>query len=169
MKALERTDEAAKARPIRAFAPWLLVAAAALAIALAPLPWRASRPADRAYRIEAGDFAYHPAVLHANPGDRVTLQLVSRDVVHGLHLDGYGVEIQADPGQSASLTFVADKAGTFRFRCSVTCGALHPFMIGKLQVGPPLLLWRAAGLALLAAAAGARSLFPSLPPWNGTT
>jgi heme/copper-type cytochrome/quinol oxidase subunit 2 len=49
---------------------------------------------------------------------------------------------------------VADQPGSFRFRCSVTCGALHPFMIGKLNVGPNWLLWKAAGAALLAAFAG---------------
>jgi hypothetical protein len=44
-------------------------------------------------------------------------------------------------------------SGTFRFRCSVTCGPLHPLMIGKIQVGDNALLWRAGGLAVLAVAA----------------
>jgi hypothetical protein len=35
----------------------------------------------------------------------------------------------------------------------VTCGALHPFMIGKLQVGPNTWLWRAIALTVLAALA----------------
>ena len=60
----------------------------------------------------------------------------------------------AQPGQTAHLTFVADRTGTFHFRCSVTCGALHPFMIGKLAVGPNWLLYRAAGLTVLAVIAG---------------
>jgi hypothetical protein len=42
---------------------------------------------------------------------------------------------------------VAEKTGVFRFRCSVACGNLHPFMIGKLQIGPNQLLIR--GIALL--------------------
>jgi len=69
------------------------------------------------------------------------------DVVHGLSLDGYDFELKADPGQTVSATFVADKAGVFRFRCSVACGNLHPFMIGKLQIGPNQLIIR--GIALL--------------------
>jgi heme/copper-type cytochrome/quinol oxidase subunit 2 len=87
--------------------------------------------------------------LHVNAGDTVTLELVSTDAVHGLYLDGYGVSMEADPGQSVSLTFVADQPGSFRFRCSVTCGALHPFMIGKLTVGGNTLLFRGVGIALL--------------------
>jgi heme/copper-type cytochrome/quinol oxidase subunit 2 len=51
------------------------------------------------------------------------------------------------------LTFVADKEGSFRLRCSVTCGAFHPFMTGKLEVGQNLLIWRATALAVLAAVA----------------
>jgi heme/copper-type cytochrome/quinol oxidase subunit 2 len=120
-------------------------------IVFAPLPVRATQPALRTFRIEASQFAYTPAVLAVNPGDTVTIELVSTDVVHGLYLDGYGVSVTADPGQTARLTFIADKSGSFRFRCNVTCGALHPFMIGKLQVGPNTWLWRAIVLTILAA------------------
>ena len=95
-------------------------------------------------------FAYTPAVLHVNPGDKVTIELASTDVVHGIFVDGYNVHVTADPGQPARLSFIADRPGTFRLRCSVTCGALHPFMTGKLQVGSNLLLWRSMGLAVLA-------------------
>jgi heme/copper-type cytochrome/quinol oxidase subunit 2 len=49
-----------------------------------------------------------------------------------------------------TLTFVADKPGSFRFRCNVTCGAMHPFMIGKLTVGSNNLLFRSVGLVALA-------------------
>lgn len=127
---------------------------AAVAIVIVPAPNLSAAPVDRHFRVEASSFSYAPAELQANPGDRVTIELASTDVVHGLFLDGYDLNISADPGQPARLTFTADRSGTFRFRCSVTCGALHPFMIGKLTVGSNELLWRAIGLALLAAFAG---------------
>lgn len=133
---------------------WIIFALLGLAIAFGPIPTSTAAPADRLIRIEAGSFDYAPAEIDVNPGDRVTLELVSTDVVHGLYLDGYELNATADPGRPARLTFVADKPGTFRFRCSVTCGALHPFMIGKLRVGENDLLWRAIGLAALAAVAG---------------
>lgn len=130
-----------------------LVVLAGAVIVFEPLPIRAAPPAQRTFRVEASQFAYAPAVLEMNPGDTVTIELVSTDVVHGLYLDGYGVSVTADPGQTASLTFTADKDGSFRFRCNVTCGALHPFMIGKIQVGPNTWLWRVIALTVLAALA----------------
>jgi len=129
---------------------WAILGAAALLVAFAPLPHSTPTPTERTFHVEAGDFAYSPAVLHVNTGDEVTIELVSTDVVHGLYVDGYNVSVEADPGQPATLSFIADNSGTFRLRCSVTCGALHPFMVGKLQVGSNLLLWRGIGLAFLA-------------------
>jgi heme/copper-type cytochrome/quinol oxidase subunit 2 len=133
---------------------WTVWGLAALSIVAVPLPFATPDPAERHLRIEASSFAFSPAVISANPGDLITLELVASDVVHGLYLDGYNLTLTADPGQTASLTFVADRSGTFRFRCSVTCGALHPFMMGKLQVGTNSLFWKVAALSLLAVIAG---------------
>lgn len=127
---------------------------AGLVIAFFPLRFHFSEPQEREFRIYASQYTYSPAKLSANPGDTVTIELVSKDVVHGLYIDGYGVSVTADPGQTARLTFTADRPGAFRLRCNVTCGALHPFMIGKLQVGTNDLLWRAIGLSILTALAG---------------
>jgi len=133
---------------------WAAVAVAALAIALFPAPASRAAPIEQRLRLEASNFAYAPAVIAVNPGDRVTLELAAADVVHGLYLDGYGLNLVAEPGQTARLSFVADRPGAFRFRCSVTCGPLHPFMIGKLNVGLNWLWYRAIGLSLLSVIAG---------------
>jgi heme/copper-type cytochrome/quinol oxidase subunit 2 len=127
----------------------LLLVVAGLVVAFAPFPVQPIAPQERAFRIEAGQFAYSPSELKANPGDTVTIQLVSTDVVHGLYVDSYNISIEADPGQIETLTFIADKPGSFRFRCNVTCGAMHPFMIGKLTVGTDSWLYRSIGLAVL--------------------
>lgn len=137
----------------RAILPGLLLLGAGLAVVSFPLPARVASPVERVIRIEADSFSYAPAVISVNPGDRVTLELVSTDVVHGLYVDGYGVSVESDPGQTARLTFTADRGGSFRFRCNVTCGAMHPFMIGKLNVGRNTVLYRSMGLALIAMAA----------------
>ncbi len=129
---------------------WIVLGLLAVMIAFAPLPARSVSPQTRTFKLDARQFAYSPSELKVNAGDTVTIQLVSTDVVHGLYVDDYDVSVSADPGQSATLTFVADKPGSFRFRCNVTCGAMHPFMIGKLTVGANDWLYRSIGISLLA-------------------
>lgn len=136
-----------------------LAAAAALAVIFAPLPGPAAAPVERVFHVQAERFAYAPAVLQVNPGDRVIIELEALDVVHGLEVDGYAVEATAEPGQIARISFTADQSGAFRFRCTVSCGNMHPFMIGKLQVGTNDLFLRAVGLALVALAAGLVSIW----------
>lgn len=130
---------------------WGVIGLVGAALALAPAPTWPTAPAERHIHIEASSFEYMPAAVSVNPGDRVTIELAARDVVHGWYLDGYDLNLTADPGQPARLSFIADRPGAFRFRCSVTCGPLHPFMIGKLNVGPHWGLWRGIGLATLIA------------------
>src|SRR5215216_7836870 len=128
----------------------LLIVMAGLVVVFAPLPVQSNAPQERTFRVDARQYAYSPSELKVNAGDSVTIHLVSNDVVHGLYVDGYGVSVEADPGQTATLTFVANKPGSFRFRCNVTCGAMHPFMIGKLTVGTNEWLFRSIGLAAVA-------------------
>ncbi len=134
---------------------FVLAALAVLAVPIGAL----AHPVERVIRVEAGSYAFAPGVIRVNPGDRVTIELVSQDVAHGLSIDGYPVDLHAEPGQSAQTTFVANRAGTFKFRCSIACGNLHPFMTGKIEVGPNLILLRAAALSLLAFLYGAWRAF----------
>ena len=128
--------------------------AAALVVALIPAPATAA-PVERAIHIQADNFAFDPGVVRVNPGDKVTLELTALDVTHSLTIDGYAVDLRAEPGQTARVTFVADRAGSFKIRCNVACGNLHPFMTGQFNVGPNLALLRGVGLMLLASAYGA--------------
>ena len=134
---------------------WAVFVGLILVVWFTPFPAAATKPTERTFQIEARRFEYSPAILTVNPGDRVTIELTATDVVHGLSIDGYDLAATADPGQTARLTFVADRQGSVRFRCTVTCGNMHPFMIGKLNVGQNTLLWRAFALSGLALVGGA--------------
>jgi heme/copper-type cytochrome/quinol oxidase subunit 2 len=131
----------------------LAIGLAGLTILFIPLPVHAAQPSARMIRVAASQFAYRPAVIRVNPGDTVTLEIVSTDVVHGVYIDGYGISASADPGQTMRLSFVAERSGSFRIRCNQPCGSLHPFMIGMLQVGSQTGLVRAIGLAAFGALA----------------
>ncbi|HAZ10690.1 MAG: hypothetical protein A2047_02175 [Omnitrophica bacterium GWA2_41_15] len=88
------------------------------------------------FEIKAKKFSYTPNIIRVKIGDKVKIRLVSEDVTHGIFVDGYGVETRAYPGQDGSFSFVANQPGRFTFRCSVTCGEFHPYMVGYLVVLP---------------------------------
>ncbi|MBI5034816.1 MAG: cupredoxin domain-containing protein [Chloroflexi bacterium] len=125
---------------------------------LMPFPMAASAPQIHTIEMSARTFAFEPSTLTVQKGDTVTIHLESLDAQHGLFIDGYDVDIHAEPGKSALVTFITDKEGKFKFRCSVTCGALHPFMIGELTVAPDFPFARAV-VATMVASLGATGFF----------
>lgn len=130
---------------------------------LAPLPVAAETllrqaPRERRIVITASQWDFQPGTVRVNRGDTILIDLESEDVVHGLFIDGYEIKTVAEPGRPGQLSFVADRDGAFHFRCAVPCGNLHPFMIGKLVVGPNL-TWLRAVMASMLATAGAFIVF----------
>lgn len=127
---------------------------AVLGVLVLVTPWPVSVPSggEREVLVQARQYAYAPGVVRVAQGEQVSLVLEAEDVTHGLYLDGYGIDLVSVPGRRARASFVGDRPGKFRFRCSKVCGNLHPFMLGELIVEPNLPWWRAAGLAVLAAA-----------------
>jgi cytochrome c oxidase subunit 2 len=124
---------------------------ALIGIALvAPFPG-SPPPTERHITLDMQQFEFAPGRIHVNRGDRVILTLAASDVVHGFHLDGYGLDTRIEPGVTQQIEFVASRAGKFRYRCSVNCGTLHPFMIGELIVGTNSPFWRAVAVIVLAA------------------
>jgi len=106
--------------------------------------------------IDARRFAYTPGRVTVNKDDIIILRFSTSDVTHGFHLDGYPIELiarkgvtfrkntwQAEKGhlkrdwdRVATVKFTASRTGKFVFRCTETCGNLHPFMTGELIVKP---------------------------------
>lgn len=130
--------------------PWILLAGAVLLILISPIPAGAATHQSHTFQIVASQYSYSPAVLRVKQGDIITIELTSQDVLHGLSIDGMDVNLVAEPGQTVRATFTAERQGSFNMRCTVTCGAMHPFMIGKLKVGTNLPFWLAGGLFILA-------------------
>jgi heme/copper-type cytochrome/quinol oxidase subunit 2 len=104
--------------------------------------------------LEAKKYGYSPSRIVVSKGDTIILKPTSLDATHGFLLDGYPLEfimrkgatflkytwededgkLQADWDRVPEVDFVADKAGKYTFRCTQTCGNLHPFMTGELIV-----------------------------------
>lgn len=112
----------------------------------------AAEPVDRTITVKARQYAFEPPVIRVNRGDRITLRLVSKDVTHGFYLEGHDIDARIVPespvfkvrhpsrGENYKtvdhVRFVAGAEGKYRYRCSITCGSMHPFMQGELIVGP---------------------------------
>ena len=125
--------------------------------------FRTSAPEERYVTITAGKYAFDPPVLRVNKGDRIHLSLMSSDVTHGFFLEGYDLDAQIPPGEFTFLlrrpsqseeyetvdevVIVAEHSGKFRYRCSNTCGFMHPFMQGELIVNPNYLYPTSVGMS----------------------
>lgn len=119
--------------------PWVAIALGAVGLMLAAAwapPVLGATATKHDVKVASFQFGFTPNVIRVNLGDEVVIKLSSKDVSHGFYLDGYGIQEKVDPGQAKEIRFTADRAGTYRFRCAVTCGSLHPFMIGQLVVEP---------------------------------
>jgi cytochrome c oxidase subunit II len=84
--------------------------------------------------ITAKDWSFDPGTITVHKGDTVRLHITSIDVEHGFSLPDYGINVQISPGKTTDVAFVADKSGSFGFRCSVICGQGHRQMTGTLVV-----------------------------------
>lgn len=133
---------------------WRLLPLALLALVVLTAPVPALRaPRTHHVEVDSRQFEFAPGRLRVNQGDTVVIHLAALDVVHGFYLEGYGIDERVEPGIPQEIRFTADQRGKFRYRCSVSCGPLHPFMIGELVVGPNVPFWRAAGVSLVGLAA----------------
>ena len=173
-------------KPARlALAATILAAGAAIGALIVP---GGQAPVARHLDLVARQFYYTPNRIAVNRGDTLYLSIASGDVVHGFFLEGHDIDAMVIPGETAFRTrsqendekfekvdevvFTADKPGKFRFRCSVTCGTLHPFMQGELIVRPNRTYGAGIGAAsglffaaffLMLSATGRKS---HSPPWR---
>jgi plastocyanin len=72
------------------------------------------------FTITAKNFSFAPATMSVKKGDTVKITFVNSQGFHDLRVDGYNVGTkQLNGGAQETITFVADKAGTFEYYCSV--------------------------------------------------
>ncbi|HSB53305.1 MAG TPA: cupredoxin domain-containing protein, partial [Gemmatimonadales bacterium] len=83
---------------------------------------------------------FSPGEIEVQQGDSVTIHLTNgeqeRDMLHGLGIAGYNINVVADPGETKTIRFKADKPGVWPFYCTNFCSAMHQEMQGYLLVKP---------------------------------
>lgn len=87
-------------------------------------------PQDRAFDVFIEDGEMSPGKISVDRDDAVTLR-VSTDKATELHVHGYGVERELEPGKEAVIGFEADLTGRFEIEDHETEKEL-----GVLQVRP---------------------------------
>ena len=83
---------------------------------------------------------YTPDRVDLKAGDNVTWRITnidtSFDATHGFSVPAYNINLSLEPGETATVQFVADQSGTFPFYCTEFCSALHLEMAGYMLVEP---------------------------------
>ncbi|WP_231705836.1 cupredoxin domain-containing protein, partial [Effusibacillus lacus] len=79
-------------------------------------------------------------VVTVKQGDKVIFHLTNidldEDITHGFAVNAYNQNMEIQPGETKTMEFVADKAGTYPIYCTNFCSALHQEMSGYLLVEP---------------------------------
>jgi cytochrome c oxidase subunit 2 len=85
--------------------------------------------------VTASRFQFEPATISVAQGDNVRLRLHSVDRSHAFAIKAFRVKaLIPNGGETVTVEFVADQAGTFAFTCSEYCGTGHSEMKGTLVV-----------------------------------
>jgi heme/copper-type cytochrome/quinol oxidase subunit 2 len=105
----------------------------------------------KAIEVSAKKYEFTPDEIHVKQGTKVELKVHSEDETHGIKLELYpeGSKDKSTPGlvfedpqsngkvekdQDQILDFVAQRPGTYQFKCAKVCGIHHGSMKGKLIV-----------------------------------
>ena len=116
-------------------------------------PAQASTPDVKVIEVSAKKYEYNPSSIHVKQGTKVQLRITAIDHTHGFKISAFsdGSEKKGSPGltftspqdcwkiekgQSSTIEFVAQTAGTYSFQCCVRCGTDHLRMRGQLIVDP---------------------------------
>jgi len=85
-------------------------------------------------KMYARNWEWVPNEIRVKKGTRVVIDFISEDANHGFELKGYKIKVSLPQDKRGQVEFVADKVGTFRWRCSRPCGNGCAKMTGELIV-----------------------------------
>jgi cytochrome c oxidase subunit II len=84
----------------------------------------------------ASTWQYTPAEIKVPAGAQVKFMITSRDVTHGILVEGTNINMMIVPGQVTEFTTTFAKPGEYPFMCHEYCGVGHQAMTGKIIVLP---------------------------------
>jgi plastocyanin len=91
-------------------------------------------PYAKVFTVKGVNYGYDVKEIKVKEGDTVTINFISSDGFHDWVVDEFDAATKkVQPGVPTSVTFVADKKGTFEYYCSVGQHRVHG-MVGNLIV-----------------------------------
>lgn len=72
------------------------------------------------FSVDAAPFSFSPATMTVNKGDKVEITVKNINGTHNFKIDEFNVTTRMlKTGETQTISFVADKTGTFEYYCSV--------------------------------------------------
>ena len=82
--------------------------------------------------IKASEWKFEPGRISIRAGEPITLVLKNDGkTTHNVDFASLGIDLQAEPGQSKSITVTPNRTGEFEFACTLP-GHRDSGMVGKL-------------------------------------
>ncbi len=107
----------------------VLLGLGGLFLALRPEPTSSNdEPREQVHDVEIEDGTMSPVEISAGQGDQVTLRFTS-DAPVEVHLHGYNLEEEVEPGEETELTFEAELTGQFEIEDHETEAVLGALLV----------------------------------------
>jgi plastocyanin len=76
--------------------------------------------ATKSFTVNGSNYAFAPTSLTVNKGDKVSITFVNTGGLHDFKIDEFNVATrQLNGNEKQTVTFTADKVGSFEYYCSV--------------------------------------------------
>jgi len=92
--------------------------------------WNFQYPSESKYALSDGKtYLSQQAELHIPAGQKIKIELSSKDVIHSFYVPKLGGQKDAVPGRATEMWIQADRPGTYAGQCIEFCGTGHADML----------------------------------------
>jgi len=86
-------------------------------------------------QMTAKKYEFSPNTVEVTAGTKIIFKITAEDREHGFQIAGAKDGcVKIKKGETATVEYLAEKAGTVEFKCCVYCGLGHGGMKGKIVV-----------------------------------
>ena len=91
--------------------------------------WNFQYPSEARFQLNDKSYLSQQAELHVPVGQKIKIELSSKDVIHAFYVPKLAGQKDAVPGRDTSTWIQADRPGTYAGQCIEFCGAGHADML----------------------------------------